>query len=134
MLYIKTIQNKDEQEKISKLCDIEYKPDSLAYAAYDDEKLAGISQFSFTEGAGVIFDIAPVDKENPSADALFVLGRTVLSFIDTLGEENAEYRGEKEDETLLKRIGFKKSEDGIFRMNLKGFFASPCQHDGQNAQ
>lgn len=127
MLKVLPIQSKEEQEKICALCGVEYNPDLLAYSAESDGRLAGVCQFKLASGAGVIYDIAPA-KDFESFEALFVMGRGTLNFIDLCGIHFAYYDGEVKDEGLLKAIGFKKSDEGRFEINLEGFFDEPCAH------
>jgi len=127
MLKVLPIQSKEEQEKICRACGVTYKADLLAYSAESDGVLAGVSQFKLTDAGGIIYDIAPAtDFEN--FEALFVMGRGTLNFIDLCGIHRAEYRGELRDEGLLRAIGFKKNADGIYEVDLEGFFDEPCAH------
>ena len=94
MLKVLPIQSKEEQEKICALCGVEYNPDLLAYSAESDGKLAGVSQFKLTNAGGIIYDIAPA-KDFESFEALVVMGRGTLNFIDLCGIHRAEYRGDR---------------------------------------
>ncbi len=125
MLKVLPIQSKITQEEICLKCGVEYNADLLAYAAYAEEKLAGICQFKLTDKGGIIYDLAPA-ADFYSKDALFVMGRGTLNFIDLCGVHFATYAGEVTDEALLLQIGFKKNEDGVFEINLEGFFTDHC--------
>lgn len=125
MLKVLPIQSKLKQEEICVKCGVNYDPDLLAYAAYTDDTLAGVCQFKLTDKGGVIYDIAPV-SDFTSREALFVMGRGALNFIDLCGVHSATYVGEVTDEPLLLQIGFKKDEDGVFAINLEGFFTDHC--------
>ena len=125
MIKVLPIQSKDLQKEICEKCGTEYDPDLLAYAAYTDDRLAGVCQFKLTDKGGVIKNISPtIDHEDK--EALFVMGRGALNFIDLCGVHFATYCGEAMDEPLLRRIGFKKNSDGIFEINLEGFFTDHC--------
>ena len=128
MLKVLPIQSKDEQEKLCLLCNVTYKPDLLAYAASVDGSFAGICQFRLTDRGGEIFDIAPATDLN-SFEALFVMGRGALNFIDLCGIHRAFYVGESstpEKERLLIAIGFKKNQIDEYEINLEGFFTDHC--------
>ncbi len=125
MLKILPIQSKLTQEEICLKCGITYKPDLLAYSAQIDDKLAGVCQFKLTDKGGIIYDLAPT-TDFYSRDALFVMGRGALNFIDLCGVHNATYRGEVQDEKLLTDIGFSKNDEGVFEINLEGFFTDHC--------
>lgn len=127
MLKVLPIQTKAEQEDICQKCGVEYKPDLLAYSAESDGRLAGVCQFKLTDKGGVIYDIASA-KDFESFEALFVMGRGALNFIDLCGVHRAFFDGEVKDEVLIKAIGFEKNADGRYEMNLEGFFNEPCKH------
>ena len=130
MLKVLPIQTKAEQESICKQCNVEFRPDLLAYSATVDSELRGVSQFKLTAEGGLVFDIAQI-PDIYDFEAMFVLGRATLNFIDLCGVHFAIYKGSIEDEEkelLIKAIGFKKDADGIFSIDLNGFFTDHC-HD-----
>ena len=130
MLKVLPIQTKAEQEEICKKCNVEFKPDLLAYAATVDGELRGVSQFKLTAEGGLVYDITPA-IDTYDFEALFVLGRGTLNFIDLCGVHYAIYKGtveNEEKERLLKAIGFKRTESGSLEIDLNGFFTDHC-HD-----
>lgn len=130
MLKVLPIQTKAEQEEICKACGVTFNPDLLAYSATVDDELRGVSQFKLTAEGGLVFDIAPA-IDTYDFEALFVLGRGTLNFIDLCGVHYAIYRGEiidEQHERLLKAVGFKKTESGSLEIDLNGFFTDHC-HD-----
>ena len=128
MLKVLPIQSKAEQEDICKKCDVVYNPDLMAYSATVDGVLAGVCQFKLTDKGGMIYDLAPV-KDTYDFEALFVMGRGTLNFIDLCGVHNASFVGDVKDEKLLKAVGFKKDEKNSYEINLEGFFTDHChQH------
>ncbi len=127
MLKVLPIQSKAEQERICSLCGVKYNPDLLAYFAESDGRLAGVCQFKLTGEGGILYDIAPAN-DFESFEALFVMGRGTLNFIDLCGVHRAYFDGEARDEGLLRAIGFTKNETGRFEVNLEGFFDEPCAH------
>ena len=127
MFKVLPIQSKLTQEEICAKCGVEYDADLLAYSVSVDDTLAGVCQFKLTDKGGLIYDLAPV-KGHCDRDALFVMGRGALNFIDLAGVHYAIYVGEVRDETLLKAIGFKKTEEGRFEINLEGFFTDHCHN------
>ena len=130
MLKVLPIQSKDEQERICLACGVKYDPDLLAYGATVDGELSGISQFRITAEGGIVYDLSPVlDKFD--FEAMFVLGRGTLNFIDLCGVHKAFFRGEIKDEhteRLVRAVGFKKLENGTYFVDLEGFFTDHC-HD-----
>lgn len=125
MLKVLPIQSKEEQKNICSLCGVNYNADLLAYAAYDDDTLMGVCQFRLTANGGEIYDLAHAEGTQ-SFEALFIMGRGTLNFIDLCGVHYARFCGEVSNETLLKAIGFKQQNDGSFDINLEGFFTDHC--------
>ena len=131
MLKVLPIQSKINQEEICLRCGVEYDPDLLAYSATVDDELAGVCQFKLTDKGGLVYDLAPV-KDSFDFEAMFVLGRGTLNFIDLCGVHYAIYRGEVKDEQterLVKAVGFKLTERGTYEVNLEGFFTDHCHKD-----
>lgn len=132
MLKVLPIQSKITQEDVCLRCGVKYNPDLLAYSATVDDALAGVCQFKLTDKGGIIYDLAPV-KDGFDFEAMFVLGRGTLNFIDLCGVHYAFFCGEIRDEQcerLIKAVGFKKTESGSYEMNLEGFFTTEhCQKD-----
>ena len=138
MLKVLPIQSKAQQEELCVRCNVQYNPDLLAYAATVEDELVGICQFKLTDKGGVIYDLArvcdrpePEDKQARQAsdfEAMFVMGRGTLNFIDLGGVHYATYAGQTSDESLLRAIGFSKGDDGAWSINLEGFFTDHCHN------
>ncbi len=131
MLKILPIQSKETQEELCKQCGVVYRPELLAYAASVNEETVGICQFKLTPEGGVLYDLSTVighveDKECSDFEALFVMGRGTLNFIDLCGVHRAYYMGDAPDGRLLRAIGFTQNQDGIYEINLEGFFTDHC--------
>ena len=132
MLKVLPIQTKQEQERICVACGVKYDPDLLAYSATVDDVLAGVSQFKLTDKGGIVYDLKSVSSSF-DFEAMFVLGRGTLNFIDLCGVHFARFEGEIPDEQyerLIKAVGFKKTENG-YEVDLEGFFTDHC-HDKKN--
>ena len=128
MLKVLPIQSKETQEEICKKCNVKFNPELLAYSATVDDKLAGVCQFKLTDKGGMIYDLAPVIGAN-DFEALFVMGRGTLNFIDLCGVHVAFFVGSTPDDSLLRAVGFKKNDQGVYEINLEGFFTDHChQH------
>lgn len=131
MLKVLPIQSKLTQEEICLRCNVKYDPDLLAYSATVDDELAGVCQFKLTDKGGMVYDLAPV-KDSFDFEAMFVLGRGTLNFIDLCGVHYAFYKGAVDDEQterLIKAVGFKKTDEGSYEVNLEGFFTDHCHKD-----
>lgn len=131
MLKVLPIQSKNQQKEICEKCQIEYQPDLLAYAASVDDELVGICQFKMTDQGGFLYDLAKVigrteNKECGDFEAMFVMGRGTLNFIDLCGVHRAFFCGKNPDDSLLRAIGFKKNDNDQYEINLEGFFTDHC--------
>ena len=130
MIKVLPIQTKEEQKLLCEKSNIEFKPDLLMYAASVDGELIGVCQFKTSDKGGLIYDIAKITdrEEKPKSDfeALFVMGRGALNFIDLCGIHNAFYVGEEIDDLLLRAIGFKPNAEGKYEVDLNGFFTDHC--------
>lgn len=124
MLKILTVQSKTEQEKLCRLCGTEYDPDALAYSASVDGKPVGVCQFRFLSGCGYIISIANAVGIT-DIEALILMGRATLNFIDRCGVHAARAAKDAADKTLLAAVGFKRGTDGWF-VDLNGFFDGHC--------
>ncbi len=127
MLKIIPIQTKEEQEVLMTRCHIPYRVECMAYAAFVEDTLVGGAQFYLQNRACYITDIRSPDGVSDD-DALFIMGRSLLNFVDMWGihdayiafpDDNADSHFDKK---LLARIGFWKQDDGKEYMNLRGFF------------
>lgn len=132
MLKVLPIQSKQEQERLCRLCHISYRPDLLAYAATVDEITVGICQFKLTDRGGFLYDLAKLPNTHSESsecsdfEAMFVMGRGTLNFIDLCGVHRAYYCGNDPDDALLRAIGFRLNKSGMYEINLEGFFTDHC--------
>ena len=134
MLEVLPIQSKSEQEAMCARCGMVYSADDMAYKALIDGELMGVCQFTMNRDGGHIRNLSLVkDTEilpKDRAEALFVMGRATLNFIDLCGVHSAFFEDATfEDEAMIKAIGFRKQENGNWWMDLTDFFLHPCQHD-----
>ena len=131
MLEIKPIQSKTEQEAACARCGIPYDADCMAYGAKENGELLGVAQFTFERGEGYVKNIATTVGLD-DFEALFLMGRAVLNFIDLCGVHQAYFDGDVTvpGEKLLEAIGFRPDEtqNGRLGMDLTGFFTTPCKH------
>jgi len=124
MLEIKPIQTKEEQKEICELCGVDFDPACFAYGVREDEKLFGIAQFRIINDYAVIYDLSnAINVED--LDALIITGKAALNFIDLCGIKEVVAHIKNRD--LIKMLGFKKDGEEIYRLNLEGYFESPCQ-------
>ena len=133
MLQVLPIQEKTEQAALCARCGIDYKEYAMAYHALVDGELTAVCQFIMDGEGGHILDLAMVkDKQFTDRDrieSLFVMGRATLNFIDLCGVHKAYFEDANfEGEGMIKSIGFARTEDGRWFVDLTDFFVEPCQH------
>ena len=85
MFKITPIQEKALQKEICQLCGAEFRPEAFAYQMFDIEsgEIMGMSQFEISE-VGYIYDIKEAPNRN-DFEAMFILGRQTMNFINTCG-------------------------------------------------
>ena len=125
MFKITPVQSKDEQIMLCRTCGAEYREGAFAYIMFDIDTgdVMGMSQFEIGD-AGYIYDI----KEAPGHDdfeAMFILGRQTMNFIDTCGAHTCYASKEAAAERLLRAIGFKEKEAKLF-CDMTGMFDGHC--------
>lgn len=132
MLKVFPIQDKNEQAALCERCGVTYNAELLAYQATVDDKFVGICQFKLQPEGGILYDLAPLKGDDQDFEAIFVLGRAALNFIDLCGVHQAYFDGDVSvpGEVLLRAIGFRpdESQNGRLGMDLTDFFTSPCKH------
>ncbi len=130
MLIIKPIQTKELQESLCTLCGVPYRADCICYQAYlgegpdDETTFVGISQFSVGETVGDRVIGRILDLKNPpeveDEEALFIMGRQTLNFMDLTGSHEAYFSGDA-DLHLIRWLGFRQTDDGWY-IDLHGAF------------
>ncbi len=123
MFKISPIQSPEEQIKAAEKCGTEYKEGAFGYAMRDSESgvLMGFSQFEITEDGGKLLDLRPVNDLD-DYEAMFILGRATMNFIDLCGAHTLTSYDTAGDPTLLRAIGLKPTEDGKYFCDMTGFF------------
>ena len=123
MFKITPIQDKETQKKYASECAIPCREDFFGYAMLDVDtlELMGMSQFEIRADGGYIADLVPKTGYD-DFEAMFILGRQTMNFIDLCGAHTAKASDEYTDALLLRAIGFKKSENGEYFCNMDGMF------------
>ena len=127
MLIVKPILEKDMQAEICKECGALYDADLLACSAYDDGKLIGFCQFALSGSTAILTDLRPkigVDD----FEAMFILARGTLNYIDLCGIHLARCAADAGNLTLIRAIGFKEIGKNLFEMDLTDEFNGKCSH------
>jgi hypothetical protein len=121
MLEIKPIQSKEEQEAACVRCGVPYQADMMAYSAKDDGKFIGVAQFTMIEGAGYINNIT-LTEGTDDFEALFLLGRAMLNFIDLCGIHQAYCAEDAAEGRILTAIGFRRDAENKLHADMTHMF------------
>ena len=126
MFKITPCRDKSRQKEICELCDAVFKPDAFAYQMIDaqDGHLMGMSQFDISE-SGYIYNIKEA-KGLSDFEAMFILGRQTMNFIDSCGAHTCYVAADAGDEKLIHAIGFKKQDNGEYFRDMTGMFDGHC--------
>ncbi len=130
MLTVLPIQSKQEQEAVCIRCAVPYRAECMAYEARVNDQLVGICQFHLHDGIGHITDFAEYLPEGAKSDteALFIMARGCLNFIDLCGVHRAFFEAEFHNEDLVHAIGFRKNSESVWEIDLTDFFVHPCKN------
>ena len=129
MFKIAPIQSVQLQTDCAKKCNTTYKDGAFAYTMNDSEsgELMGFSQFEINEEGGYLFDLCPADGYD-DYEAMFILGRATMNFIDLCGTHVLYADENSGDIQLLKAIGLRPTDDGKYFCDMTGFFdGSHCK-------
>ena len=130
MFKITPIQNFTEQKERAKECGITAREGFFAYEMIDVDSLEfmGMAQFEIREDGGYISEL--VSKIGyDDFEAMFILGRQTMNFIDLCGTHTVKASDAITDPSLLRAIGFQKQENGEYFCNMDGMFdGSHCSH------
>jgi hypothetical protein len=124
MFKILPIQSPEAQIECAHKCNTEYKEGAFAYSMIDAKsgELMGFSQFEITENGGILLDLRPSDAYSEDYEAMFILGRATMNFIDLWGKHTLSAAESSGDITLLRAISLKPQENGTLFCDMTGFF------------
>jgi len=132
MFKIEPIQDKARQKELCDLFEIKYIEGLFGYYMFDYEKGSpmGVTQFEINGESGYINDIKEYKGLNDT-EAMFILARQTMNFIDFCGAHICYANPSGADERLLSSVGFKsKNRDGLFVCDMTGMFDGHC--DGKH--
>lgn len=126
MLIIKPIQDKDMQKDVCDACGFNFDPTLFAYSEKENEVLIAGCQFDILGKDAEIKDFGMRTGAQEDIEALIILGRAVLNFLDLSGVKRCSFNTNAyTNEKYAKMIGFKK-EEGVMTISLEGLFDSKC--------
>ena len=127
MFKITPIQDKETQKKYIEACGGKFREDFFAYEMTDAEsgELMGVTQFEILGEYGYISDILePAGRSD--FEAMFILGRATMNFIDLSGAHKCKAAMKAGSETLLRSIGFLEL-GGEYFCDMTGMFDGNCK-------
>ena len=127
MFKISPVSDAALAKELATSCGIEHFEGAFLYAATDMESgaLLAVSEFEILGEYGHIYAIRAVPGLD-DFELMFILGRQTMNFIDLCGSHKCRASSDGTDNSLLRAIGFKESEDGFFA-DMSGFFdGSKC--------
>ena len=127
MFKIEAIQNSNRQKEIASKCQTVSRDGCFAYVMFDVDSgdVMGFSQFDIRDGVGIITDLREPQGNN-DFEAMFILGRSTMNFIDLCGAHSVKAPKDAAEESLIKAIGFKLQENGEYFCDMTGFFDGHC--------
>ena len=127
MFKISPINDKKVQSSYASACGAVYREAFFAYSMNDAEsgELMGFAQFEIDENGGFISDLKPRIGYD-DFEAMFILGRATMNFIDTCEAHVCYASADTADLRLLKAIGFKENSNGNYECNMTGMFDGHC--------
>ncbi len=123
MLKFHPIQDKEIQRDFCEKCRTAFIPEAMAYSAYEDENFIGVAQFDIKNDGGVLYNVTLL-PEIDDWEARFILGRSVMNFVDLCGMHDMYC--EESDEKFCRMLGFRKNEEERYYLDMTGFFTSGC--------
>ncbi len=129
MLTASPIQDKEKQKEICSLCSIPYRPNAFAYSQVENGNVIAAAQFDICENGGVILDLQMKDGLDDDIEALFILGRAVLNFLDLSGNRECKFEIKNEhDVKMAKMLGFRE-KDSVWSLSLENLFTGKCHNE-----
>ena len=127
MFKISAIQDKELQKKYAEECGAEFFHDAFGYSMINEEdgSLMAMAQFDITGPAGYIYTLSPkIGYED--FEAMFILGRSTMNFIDLCGAHSCYAAKDAGDERLIRAIGFRENENGEYFVDMTNMFSGNC--------
>ncbi len=123
MFKISPVQDKEAQTEYAAACGCEYRDGAFAYVMKDAESgnIMGFSQFEISSDHGMLYDLRPASGSD-DFEAMFILGRSTMNFIDLCGVNALRAYKSSADEKLLKAIGLKRLNENEYFCDMTGFF------------
>ena len=126
MFKISPVQDKATEQKYLAAVGIADDGCAFTYAMTDVESgdLMAVARFDILGNEGFISRLAEVPARN-DYEAMFILARQTMNFIDTCGAHICKAAADCADERFLLAVGFKKDDNG-YSADMRGMFSGNC--------
>lgn len=125
MLIIKPVADKQLQANYADACGAPFYAEDLAYAAYESDSLIALSQFRLSESGGIL-DTLSLCRGSSDWEALFILARQTLNWIDLHGFHSCQCASDAGDVRLLRLVGFEYQPNGSLSADMTHMFDGSC--------
>ncbi len=127
MFKITPIQEKTRQKELCDAFGIEYRESFFGYIMFDidTEALLGMSQFEIRGESGYISELVAYPGVDDN-EAMFILGRQTMNFIDLCGAHICYAREGAADPRMLSALGFKEKREDAYFSDMTGMFDGHC--------
>lgn len=127
MFKIAPINDEKTQSEYAAACGTILRQGYFGYAMFDAETLEimGFCQFEIDKDGGYIADLRPRTGLE-DFEAMFILGRATMNFIDLCGAHTCRASVDAADMRLLRAIGFRCSDGDKLFVDMTGMFDGHC--------
>lgn len=134
MFTIKPVQNEEAARGAVTACGGEYTGGTFVYEMRDSESgaLMGVTQFDIGE-TGIILTVLPENKYRDDREAMFILLRSTMNFIDVSGAHICRAPYSAGDGALLRSAGFSDVGDSYI-CDMSGMFTGHCGGKGADGR
>lgn len=123
MLRARAVREVEEQVGCCAACGMEHNPDRLYFAIFEEEiDCLGCCEFRLCPGGAEIVTVKP-KVGTYDDEAMFILGKATLNFLDLMGIKQVIYSG---DDTKHAKLMEYLQRDGVWTLNLEGYFDGHC--------
>ncbi len=131
MLEMRPVYTSYEREEYTAPFGIVPEEDKVVICARYPERFVGLAYLALNGETGTVCKLSLIDGYEDEID-LFLLGKAMLNYFDLHGVQYVVYPDlENESEFCKKiaaRLGFRQGSDGVYRLNLTGYFTHTCQN------
>ncbi len=135
MFKIFPIQDENTKKTYADACGAKAIAGAFSYGMMDAESHAimGFSQFDLDGDSATLYDLKEKTGQS-DFEAIFILGRATLEFMERCGAEDCKAPLTAADETLLRSIGLRAEWEGGLKGRIAGMFDGHCEGHAKEAK